>query len=830
MIENHYDFNLESENDSLDALNQTVIDLKDNDDVFLGEYQEEFIIGKLIRTDLISKIYEAENIKEHRNVCLKIFDKKLLEKGDYDFFLEQINREEEIVKLCKCENIVNIYRKLETKNNIIFEMESWETNLADYIEKNGSLVNKISSFIEILSGIINALKLLYKKGVMHRDIRPRNIFLVKDIKLFYFGYKIKLGGFDYSIYIKDNTSETIGSIFYAAPEIIKSFEYDEKCDLWSLGITLHKILFGYLPYGKNPTINIVKKSIYYEDNFIFETTNNRYINLLLKKLLVVNKKNRINFEILFDFFDQNIKNIKIDAPNGNIISYQISPYDMIMEERDEDSYLNKNKYMQKALEISEIKGIIDGELLPDIMYFSNGCVESKEKFNNIIYYDENLDYITSIKKESDLFEKKTSGAFILCNYLKSMEIIRTEILKQIKKDRRTTFNLITTGSACEKIMNFINKDKDFEKCIKNICIYCMNVNKYLPLKEKYPKIHDDIYNKRNDVIKFINKYSDINTKAFRITKLITLEDYKDKYKERHLKISEFYGNINIKTYEKYYKKIINLINFDEQNKELKESKEILLRALKTFKIRSNSHTNLNSNEQKLYNEYLEYLDKIIIKEYTKNTLYGDLNKWLLNFGMNYNYYESVAYFTGRLMYSLNSYAKKNKKYFTENKTKIYRGIKIPYSSLLPYERAKGKIILISSFTSTTESKEISLKFSGRNNSQELYKTNSLFSVLFIIKNFWKKNWISNGIDIQEESTYKKEKEILFQPFSFYFVSDVKIDLNKYTADIYLQTVGKTQILEEEIKNDKEIEYNKSENLIELKDNMIISEYKNLVNK
>ena len=80
-----------------------------------------------------------------------------------------------------------------------------------------------------------------------------------------------------------------------------------------------------------------------------------------------------------------------------------------------------------------------------------------------------------------------------------------------------------------------------------------------------------------------------------------------------------------------------------------------------------------------------------------------------------------------------------------------------------------------------------------------------------------KNWISNGINVQEESAYN-EKEILFQPFSFYFVSDVKIDLNLYTADIYLETIGKTMILEEEIKKGKEIRYNESTKTIELNEN------------
>ena len=77
-------------------------------------------------------------------------------------------------------------------------------------------------------------------------------------------------------------------------------------------------------------------------------------------------------------------------------------------------------------------------------------------------------------------------------------------------------------------------------------------------------------------------------------------------------------------------------------------------------------------------------------------------------------------------------------------------------------------------------------------------------------------WISNGINIQEETRYKSEKEILYQPFSFYFLTDIKIDNKLRIADIYLETIGKTQILEEEIKKGKEIIYNESKNIIEVK--------------
>ena len=85
---------------------------------------------------------------------------------------------------------------------------------------------------------------------MHRDIRPSNLFLIGR-------ETVKLGSFEQAIYIKENTSESVGSYLYAAPEIIKNLEYDEKCDLLSLGITLYELLFDQLPYGQNPTINLI---------------------------------------------------------------------------------------------------------------------------------------------------------------------------------------------------------------------------------------------------------------------------------------------------------------------------------------------------------------------------------------------------------------------------------------------------------------------------------------------------------------------------------------------------------------------------------------------
>lgn len=79
----------------------------------------------------------------------------------------------------------------------------------------------------------------------------------------------------------------------------------------------------------------------------------------------------------------------------------------------------------------------------------------------------------------------------------------------------------------------------------------------------------------------------------------------------------------------------------------------------------------------------------------------------------------------------------------------------------------------------------------------------------------------------QESKYQKEEEILYQPFSFYYVKDVKINKEDYTADINLETIGKTEILEEQLKCGKIIEYNPNKKIMQVKEeNMNINNNNN----
>ena len=82
------------------------------------------------------------------------------------------------------------------------------------------------------------------------------------------------------------------------------------------------------------------------------------------------------------------------------------------------------------------------------------------------------------------------------------------------------------------------------------------------------------------------------------------------------------------------------------------------------------------------------------------------------------------------MYSLNNYAIQNKMYYNLDnldKTEVYGGMRIPYSDILAYVRAKGKIIVLSSFISASSRYQFA-------NEKSLSKNNKKFTAAFIIKN------------------------------------------------------------------------------------------------
>ena len=745
-------------------------------------YEKYFTDLKVIGDGRYSTIYSALDIRYNKKVAIKEIIKNDIY-SNYDYVLKCFKREVEIHKLCKSQNITQYYGSFESDKAVGLIVELCDETFSSCMKE---CTKDLYLFQQFLIKLNNAFKVLREQKIMHRDIKPENIF----IKIENGEYIPKLGDFGISRFYGDITdynvpcehdderhTGSVGTYYYIAPEIMKSEPYDYKCDLFSLGVTLYISLFDETPYGV-PHMGFEWKFnqiIYSSNKLNLIKTGVKSLDDLLEKLLELEPNSRITFEEYFNHpFFKETKDFLRNRKN-----------EFIKPEKNE--LLENNNNFSEQNKMNKVKNIAKSFI--DIMEVPKGFIKEKNqnisKINNIIYYDENIvNHLEEIHNDSDRFEASTNGAFLLCTNIESLFYTMIDIKEAMDKDHRIKFNLIVTGSKFEKVIKSL-KEKQLENYISNICIYCIHVEKYLNLKDKYKKIKG-IFNKPEEVIVFIENYSSINIIPFRFTKVLTFHDYKYNYFQRHKNISDYYGDFTQQTYNEAKNNFQEFIN-QENSKELKKNKSEIKETFKTFDL----------------DKDLKILNNMLIQEYTKNTLYGDLNNWLRS--LKNDVYEKVSYYTARLMYSLNNYGKQEKKFFKQNKT-IYRGAKTKFTNLLPFERAIGKVITLSSFTSTSTSSDLAERWSGRNNSKMIYFQDKKFSVIYKIKNCNTVDSIPCGIFIQDLSEYQSEKEVLFQPFTFYLVKSVKFNFGTYSVDIELETIMKKEILEYQIRKGKKVGY------------------------
>jgi serine/threonine protein kinase len=102
----------------------------------------------------------------------------------------------------------------------------------------------------LIQKMLSAVKHLHEHKIVHRDLKPEN-FIFSDnttdaeIKLIDFGLSKRFGKIDLKEKIKLKT--VVGTTYYVAPEVLKG-DYDNSCDIWSLGIILYIFLCGYPPF------------------------------------------------------------------------------------------------------------------------------------------------------------------------------------------------------------------------------------------------------------------------------------------------------------------------------------------------------------------------------------------------------------------------------------------------------------------------------------------------------------------------------------------------------------------------------------------------------
>lgn len=169
--------------------------------------------------------------------------------------IEKLMKEVSILKKLDHQNVIRIYEVYKNKTHLYIVTELCTGGeLFDRIQK----IKKFSEnqAAKYMLDIVSAVMHCHQRGIVHRDLKPENILFEDNTE----NAKLKLIDFGTSQYLQRNhkMKKTIGTYYYMAPEVI-SGNYDEKCDIWSLGVILYILLSGSPPFSGKTDEEITSK-------------------------------------------------------------------------------------------------------------------------------------------------------------------------------------------------------------------------------------------------------------------------------------------------------------------------------------------------------------------------------------------------------------------------------------------------------------------------------------------------------------------------------------------------------------------------------------------
>lgn len=185
-------------------------------------------------------VYKAMCHRLNRYVAVKIMRDEMAEDEE---FRRRFCAESQAVAMLSHPNIVAVYDVSHSDDIEYIVMELIDgITLKQYMDRRGKLSWKET--LHFSKQIAKALSHAHERGIIHRDIKPQNIMLLRD-------GTIKVGDFGIAALeneIDENNGQAIGSIHYIAPEQARGNCPDARSDIYSLGVVMYEMLTGQLPY------------------------------------------------------------------------------------------------------------------------------------------------------------------------------------------------------------------------------------------------------------------------------------------------------------------------------------------------------------------------------------------------------------------------------------------------------------------------------------------------------------------------------------------------------------------------------------------------------
>lgn len=221
-------------------------------DKYIGKILDDrYEILELIGTGGMANVYKALCHRLNRYDAVKIMRD---DTATDECFRKRFRTESQAVAMLSHPNIVSVYDVSHNENieYIVMELVDGIT-LKQYMKEHGALpTDEVLNFsIQIARALAHA----HSKGIIHRDIKPQNVMLLKDglIKVADFGIAALQND------IEESSNETVGSVHYIAPEQARGAAADARSDIYSLGIVMYEMMTGRLPYEGKSDVEIAVK-------------------------------------------------------------------------------------------------------------------------------------------------------------------------------------------------------------------------------------------------------------------------------------------------------------------------------------------------------------------------------------------------------------------------------------------------------------------------------------------------------------------------------------------------------------------------------------------